>query len=97
LTDPTPTARLLASASGGDVDRLAEAVDILLNQRTDSHELVACKVRADAYGTRMSLAEAVCRHLQPHQVPKRAKAAFVEWQAEYERQTGEPPNVKGAA
>lgn len=97
MIDPTPTARWLTSASDGNVDRLAEAVDILLNQRTDTHELVAWKVRADAYGTRMSLAEAVCRHLQPHQVPKRARAAFVEWQAEYERQTGEPPNVKGAA
>jgi hypothetical protein len=97
LTDPTPTACWLTHASGGDIDRLADAVDLLLDTRTDTHELTVWRLRADAYGTRMSLAEAVCRHLQPHQVPKRAKAAFVEWQAEYERQTGEPPNVKGAA
>lgn len=87
MTEPSLTARMLASASGGDVDRLAEAVDQLLQTRTDTHEVVAWKVRADAYGTRMSLAEAVCRHLTPRDIPKPARAAFSAWRAEYQRQT----------
>lgn len=76
---------------------VAELVDLATRQPRVDHELTVWRLRADVYGTRMTLAEAVCRHLHAPQVPQRARGAFAAWEAEYERQTGEPAHTRGAA
>lgn len=80
--------------------RIADAVALLLaSPRAVAHEVAIWRIKADAYASRMVLAERVCRSLATDRLPKPQCDDLAAWRAEYEFQTAgrRPDEVEGAA